>query len=180
MSGTELVTIGQIIKPFGLHGDVRVRSLSDIPGRFERLGAVTLETRAGQRLETSVVRVRPDRDGYIVGFQAFSTPEQAAAFRGALIKLEPDRTETLAPGHYLECDLIGLSVRTEDGRVLGSLDEVLQTPSNAVFVVRHDGVEILIPATKEIVTEIDLSNRLMTVRLIKGLLDDDARQADAV
>jgi 16S rRNA processing protein RimM len=180
MSATELVAIGQIIKPFGVRGDVRVRSLTDVPGRFDALGTVTLETPSGRVLQTAVTRVRPDRDSYVVGFQAFSTPEAASAFRGALIKIERDGTYALPDGQYLECDLLGMTVRSEDGRVLGTLDEVLHTASNAVFVVRGNTDEILIPATKQVVVAVDVPRRMMMVRLIEGLLESGAGHTDAV
>jgi 16S rRNA processing protein RimM len=168
---TELVTIGQILKPFGIRGDVRVRSLSDVPGRFESLDIVTLETPSGRQVQTTVTRVRADRDSYVVGFQAFATPEEAAAFRGALIKV-PKAAHLLPEGKYLECDLVGLAVQSEDGQALGTLDEVLQTDSNAVFVVHGQHGEVLVPATREVIVAIDLSNQTVTVRLIDGLIQN--------
>jgi 16S rRNA processing protein RimM len=180
MSSGELVAIGQIIKPFGVRGDVRVRSLTDVPGRFERLGSVTLETPSGRVLQTSVTRVRADRDSYVVGFLAFSSPEEASAFRGALIKIEWDGSNSLPEGQYLECDLLGMVVRTEEGRMLGTLEEVVHTASNAVFLVRANDEEILIPATRQVVVEVDVPNRRMTVRLIEGLLESSMGHADAV
>jgi 16S rRNA processing protein RimM len=180
MRAEDLVGIGQNIKPFGIRGDVRVRSLTDVPGRFERLGSVTLETPSGRLLQTSVTRVRADRESYVVGFQAFSSPEEASAFRGALIKVQSDRSNSLPEGQYLECDLLGMIVRTEEGRTLGVLEDVLHTAGNAVFLVRADHEEILIPATKQAVAEIDVPSRIMTVRLMKGLLESSTGRADAL
>jgi 16S rRNA processing protein RimM len=176
---SELVTIGQIVKPFGVHGDVRVRSLSDVPGRFESLQAVTLETLSGRQVRTTVNRVRVERDSYIIGFEAFSAPEEAAAFRGALIKA-PRTQEVLPEGQYLQCDLMGLTVKSENGHTLGTLDEILETASNAVFVVHGEQGEILLPGTREIVVGIDVANKTMTVRLVDGLIQKDGRHADAM
>src|SRR5919202_995814 len=125
MRADELVTIGQILKPFGVKGEVRVRSLSDVPGRFERLETVMLETSGGQTLSTSVDHVRADHDSYVVRFTAFSTPEEAAPFRGALVKITRDPTLALPEGQYFEYDIIGITVKTVDGRLLGTLKEVL-------------------------------------------------------
>jgi 16S rRNA processing protein RimM len=174
MTSDDLVTIGQILKPFGVKGEVRVRSLSDVPGRFERLSVVTLETPTGERLSTSVDHVRVDHDSYVVRFKAFSTPEEAALFRGALVKVTRDETLSLPEGQYFEYDLIGMNVKTEDGRVLGTLKEVLEAPSHAVFVVQGDRGEVLIPAAKELVVSVDVPHRIMTVRLLEGMLDESA------
>jgi 16S rRNA processing protein RimM len=166
----ELVAIGQILKPFGVRGDVRIRSLSDVPGRFEALPTVTLETPSGRQVQTALTRVRAERDSYVVGFEAFSSPEEARPFQGALIKV-PRTPQSLPEGQYLECDLVGLTVRTEDGRWLGILDEVLQTDSNAVFVVHGPHGEILVPGTREIVVAIDVPNKTMTIHPLEGLIE---------
>jgi 16S rRNA processing protein RimM len=171
MKSKDLVTIGQVLKPFGIKGEVRVRSLSDVPGRFERLSEVILETPSGEILSTSVHHVRADQNSYVIGFKAFSTPEQAASYRGAWIKVTRDDTASLPDGQYFEDDLIGMTVKTEDGESLGTLNDVLDVPSHAVFVVQGDRGEVLIPAAKELILSVDVPHRIMTVRLIDGMLE---------
>jgi 16S rRNA processing protein RimM len=174
------VVIGQIVKPFGVHGEVRVRSLSDVPGRFEGLREVTLESPAGLELATVVQRVRGGGESYVVRFAAFSTPEDTAAFRGGYIKIARGLAPALPPGQYYECDLVGLTVATEDGRVQGILEEVVPTGDRHVFVVRRGGREVLIPAAKSVVTGVDLATGTMTVRPVEGLLDGERDDRHAV
>jgi 16S rRNA processing protein RimM len=171
---TELVTIGKIVKPFGVGGELRVLSLSDVPGRFQGLKQVRLVAPSGRAVATTVSRVREDRGGYVVGVEALSTPEQAAVFRGGLIQISRDQTPPLPEGRYYACDLIGMSVLDETGRRLGTLEEILETGGAHVFVIRGEGREILIPATRQVVTKVDVEGRSMTVRLIEGLGADDA------
>ena len=160
----ELVAIGKIVKPFGIKGEFRVQSLSDVPGRFETLQDVTLEAPSGRTIETRVTRVRSDRAFYIIGVEAFSTPEDARVFRGGLIKIPLDRVPPLPEGRYYEFQLVGMSVIDETGGALGSLEEVLQTPGHSVFVVRGNGRERLVPATKSMIVAVDLAGRTITVR----------------
>jgi len=170
------VAIGQIVKPFGVRGDVRVRSLSDVPGRFESLRHATLLPPSGAPVPTTVRSVRPHgADSYVMGFEAFSTPEDAAKFRGALITVPYDQTIRKTDELY-ECDVIGLTVRTEDGRTIGTIQDVMRTPAHPVFVVRNGAREILIPATRAIVAGVDHEGHSMTIRPVDGLLDesDDA------
>ena len=94
----ELVAIGKIEKPFGVKGEVRVRSLSDVPGRFEGLTQVTLVAPSGRALVAGVTRVRADGNSYVLGFDAFTTPEEAAVFRGWLIKIPRDLSPPLPAG----------------------------------------------------------------------------------
>jgi 16S rRNA processing protein RimM len=164
----DTVTVGQIQRPFGLKGEVKVRSLTDVPGRWESLTNVNLVGRHGQSLETAVTHVRRTNDGVIVGLAAFTTPEEAAQWRGGLIQAARGSAPP-PPGTYYECDLVGLSVHTEDGKAIGRLEEVWELPANHVFVVRQDGKEILIPAAKDLVVAVDLAQRRMTVRMIEGL-----------
>ncbi|WP_447979665.1 ribosome maturation factor RimM [Candidatus Nitrospira bockiana] len=161
---TELVAIGKVVKPFGVKGDVRVQSLSDVPGRFESLGEVTLVAPSGRSLVTRVQHVRKDRDSYVMGLEAFSSPEEAALFRGALIQIPHDQVPTLPDGQYYEFQLIGMAVVTERQEPLGTLEEIMPTPSHPVFVVRGEGRERLIPGTRSMVIEVDVERRRMTVR----------------
>lgn len=177
---TELVAIGQLVKPFGVRGEVRVRSLSDVPGRFEGLEQVTLVSPAGRELSTAVQRVRRDGESYVVKLAAFSTPEDAAPFRGAFLKIPRGSAPDLPPGQYYECDLVGLRVMTEEGRVLGRLEEVVPAGDRHIFVVREGGREILIPGAKSVVTQVDLAAGTMTVCSIEGLLDQGGDERHAV
>lgn len=169
----ELIAIGKIEKPIGIRGEVRVRSLSDVPGRFEGLTQVTLVSPSGRTLVTGVTRMRGNEHSYVLGFEAFTTPEEAAVFRGGLIKIPRDQVPPLPAGQYYEFDLIGMTVLDETGLLLGTLEEVLETASNHVFMVRREGREILIPAIKNVVSSVDVETRTMTIRPVGGLIEND-------
>jgi 16S rRNA processing protein RimM len=168
----ELIAIGAIVKPFGVKGEFRVRSLSDVPGRFQGLGRVTLVARSGRALMTTVTRVREDRGFYVLGVEGLSAPEDAAVFRGGWVKIPVDQVPPLPAGHYYEFQLIGMTVKDEEGQSLGTLEEVLETGSNAVFLVRGHGREILVPGTRDVVASVNVDERTMTIRQVAGLVDD--------
>lgn len=173
---TELIAIGKIEKPFGVRGEVRVRSLSDVPGRFEKLTRVSVVTASGQCLEATVRSARKIKDGYLLSFEGINSPEEAAQFRGSLIKIPQDLVPALPPGQYYEYQLIGLTVSNEAGLTLGTLEEILETPGNHVFVIRGERGEHLLPATKEVVRSVDLDASSMTVRWAVDVVE----AADAV
>ncbi len=164
----ELVTIGRIERSFGVRGEARVRSLSDVPGRFDALREVTIVASSGKNIVTRVTHVRSGGPTLIMGFEAFTTPEQVAEFRGGLLQVPRGDSPALPTGQYYQCDLIGMVVQDEAGTVLGRLEEVLAMSDNQAFVVRQDGKEWLIPAAKQIVVAVDLAKRVMTVRLPEG------------
>lgn len=167
----ETVTVGRIERPFGVKGEIKVRPLSDVPGRFEGLRSVSLLARNGQILETSVTHVRRAGDEFILGLTGLTTPEDASFWRGGFIRTIRGTVPELPDGQYYECDLIGLTVSTEESQPIGVLEEIWNLPGNPLFVVRQGAKEILIPAAKEIVSDVDLTARTMTVRLIDGLVD---------
>jgi 16S rRNA processing protein RimM len=160
----ELVTIGVIEKPFGVHGEMRVRSLSDVPGRFEGLTRVLLVAPSGAVQEAIIRSVRAMGGFYVVGMDVCTTPEEARRFRRWLVKIPRGSAPPLPQGHYYQYELIGLVVQEEGGRPLGTVVEVLETAAHHVFVVRGASGEVLIPATRDAVTGVNLRDRTLTVR----------------
>lgn len=167
----EFVTIGRIERPFGVKGAVKVRSLSDVPGRFDRLGDVTLVNAAGQTSERRVTHVRRVGSGYIVQFAGMISPEDAGLLRGCVMQIPRESLPTMS-GVYFECDLIGMTVVDEAGQEIGSVETMWELPGHHVFVVKRDGREVLIPAAKAFVTSVDLDHRRMVVHGIEGLLEE--------
>ena len=158
-----LITIGRILKPHGVRGDVRVHSLTDVPLRLEETHDVLLVAPTGKSLWTTVNAVRKAGQYYVLGLSAFSSPEEVGDFRGAWMQVPRGASPPLPSFEYYQCDLIGLEVQDPAGRRLGVLEQVLELPHHHVFVVQDGKKEMLIPAVRQIVTQIDLSHRIMTV-----------------
>lgn len=173
-AGREMVAIGKIVRVHGVHGDVKVRSYSDVPRRFEELKQVMVLGPAGEPRMLTVRASRSMAEGYLIAFEGVETPEAAEPLVGSLLQIPQERLAPLADGQYYECDLLGMDVWTEEGTSLGVLVEVLSTRSNAVFVVRGpQDVEHLIPGTKEVVRMVDVPGRRMIVRKVAGLLEEE-------
>lgn len=160
----ELVAIGVIEKSFGVRGELRVRSLSDVPGRFEGLTRVTLEAPSGTVKDATIRSVRAMNGSYVLGMDVCSTPEDAAMFRGWTLKIPQGSAPPLPQGQYYEYELIGLAVQDETGRSVGTVEDILKTPGHHIFVVRGEHGEVLIPAAKAAVAAVDVPNKTMTVR----------------
>lgn len=168
----ELVTIGRIERHFGVRGEFKVRSLSDVPGRLEHLTQVHVLSPTGQLVERTVAHVRRAGPTYIMGLVGVTTPEEAVALRGGLIQVPRSPATALAEDVYFECDLIGMTVENERGDEVGVVETILEIPDNRVFVVRKGTEEVLIPAAKSFVTSVDLVRRRMMVRGIDELVED--------
>ena len=168
----DLVTIGKIERPFGVKGAVKVRSLSDVPGRFDHLGTVSVEGTAGKIVEQTVTHVRRAGPVYIMQFAGITTPEEAATLRGGLIQVPPCEPSARSTDTLYECDVVGMAVMDEAGHDLGVVETILDLPGHQLFVVRKDGRELLIPAAKHFVTAMNVAERRMIVRRIEGLVED--------
>ena len=148
---------------------MKVHSLSDVPGRLESLGAVSLLGTNGKTWDTRVTHIRPAGQGYILALEGLTSPEEAGLWRGGLIQIPKGSAPPLPQGQYYECDLIGLRVQDEQGNGIGTLTDIWELSGNHVFVVQDGSKETLIPAVRDLVVAVDLQQRVMTVHMIEGL-----------
>ena len=105
----------------------------------------------------------------LISLEGIATRRQAAPLTGKFLAALPDDEAALEEGEYFHYQLLGMRVRTEDGEELGELQEILETGSNDVYIVRKDGGELLIPATAQVVLEVNVAGGSMMVRLPDGL-----------
>lgn len=164
----ELITIGKIVNTHGIKGAVRVVPLTDFPERFSGMERVRVATPAGQR-ELDIEHVSPHKKYVIVKFREVTDFTAAQALKGCLLQVTRDELAALPEGSYYIFDIVGLLVQTSSGDLLGKVTEVLQTGANDVYVVETGAKPLLLPATKEVVKEIDLDARRMVVELPEGL-----------
>jgi 16S rRNA processing protein RimM len=163
--------IGYITKPQGIRGEVKVESVTPDPGRFNRLEKVFLQVENKVKLYP-IEKVRlSDRFVYIK-FAGIDSRDEAELLRNAevLIKeedlIQPDRDE------YFVHDLIGCKVLSEDHNEIGVVFDVVQMSSNDVYVVKNDeNAERLIPATKEVVKQVDIGRKTIIIHVLEGLFD---------
>jgi 16S rRNA processing protein RimM len=170
---TEWATIGKIVAPLGLHGELKVLSLTDIPNRFANVGKVYL---GPQRLPYAVTAVRPYK-GDVVVLKLVGIDDITAAdlLRNCDLAIPLDKLAQLPPDSYYQHDILGLQVRTVRGREVGEVVDIIVTGSNDVYVIKSaDGREVLVPAVKEVIKQIDLGSHMMYIEPMDGMLDDDA------
>jgi len=165
------VTIGQIIKPVGLRGEVKVFPLTDFPERFESIERVAVQARDGAVFEYSVSGLRHKPPLLYLRFSGMDSREAVASLRGGMIQVPEAERISLPESHYFQSDLLGLSVYLEAGAFLGRISDIMETGENDLFVIEGDEKEYLIPAIKKVVKKIDLKEKSMTIEPMKGLLE---------
>ena len=173
MSGDDLVVIGEVTRPHGVRGDVRVILQTDRPERFDGLRECLLwdpVTDARTRARIRSVRRQGD-DAVLLSLAGYDTPEAARVLMGRLIALPRAQAVPAPPGHAYPWQLAGCRVELEDGRVVGELRGVEPSPAHDLWVVRGPAREHLIPAVPEIVLEVDLDAKRVVIRPPEGLLE---------
>ncbi len=167
----DLITIGKIIKPIGLHGEVKVTLLTDFPERFNDLQEVMVKTSQGEVLKCNIKKRRFASAYVYLTFETFTDRSGVEFLRGGLLLIPESERVELPEGSYFHSDLIGMNVCIEGDGALGEVIEILETGSNDILVVKRDGGESLIPAIKRFVKKVDLDQNLIWIDPIEGLLD---------
>ena len=162
--------VGYILKPQGINGEVKVESVSPEPGRFNTLKKIYIQKETLQAF--SVESVRVSNRFVFLKLGGVDTRNDAEMLRGAEILIPEKDLLDLGDNEYFVHDLIGCQVFDEQNNKVGELVEIMQNPSNDVYVLATPtGRELLIPAIKDVVCNIDLKRKTITIRLVEGLLD---------
>ena len=164
MKHNDFITIGVIIAPHGVRGEVRIVPLTDFPERFENLKTVFLEDDSKMELES----VKFSNKFIIAKFKNINSRNDIEIFNGKLLMLNRSDIPSLPEGEYYNFDIIGLEVIDDKGSKLGKITEVLKTGSNDVYVVEGKK-QLLVPALKKVVKEINLVDGFMKVELLEEL-----------
>lgn len=169
---TEWATIGKIVAPFGIQGELKVFPLSDIPNRFARLDAIHL---GPEHILYTIKTVRPYKgEMLLLRLSGIQDATSAEKLRGLDVCIPLDKLAKLPPDSYYQHDILGLSVSLMSGKVIGVIVDIIVTGSNDVYVVKgSDNRQFLIPAIKEVIKQVDLIRQMMYIDPIKGLLDED-------
>jgi len=170
-SEQEWIVIGEITKPFGLKGGLKIRSLTNDPDRFGRLRETVLEASDGTRQTCTITEVRTDGKSVTLFCREIDSIERAERFIGGTLRIPPSETVQLPKDSFFQHDLLGLGVYLEDGRYLGAVESIWPTGGNDVLVVRDGARERLIPAIKSLIVQVDLPRKRMVLRFMEGLLE---------
>lgn len=172
MADNKLITIGQIVATHGYKGEVKVQPLTDFPKRFELLKSVFCQVKDDLFCFT-IESVRYHKNFVLLKFVEIDDMNKAESLKNGLLRIKQEELMPLPEGHYYIFQIIGLEVYTVEGEYLGTVSDVQKTGGNDVYYVRHPktGKEVLIPAVKEFIVDINLEEQKILVKTLPGLLD---------
>lgn len=166
----EYFEIGQIVNTFGIKGEVKVNPFTDDVGQFESLKSI-LVVKNKQLVEMEIEKVRYQKHLVILKLKNVEDMNTAEKLKGCYIKIHRENARKLPEGTYFIADIIGSQVVTDDGKILGKVDDIYNTGSNDIYVVKDElGKQILLPSIKEVILDIDIEKQVVTVHLLDGLM----------
>ncbi len=159
--------IGQIVNTHGLRGDVKIMPWCDDPEIFHELEYVLI---ADEKFNIEKSRIH--KNMVILKLEGIDNIDCAERYRNKILTVPRAELGELPEGTYYICDLLGCSVETVEGKALGKICDIIKTGSNDVYVVENvDKEKVLIPVIDEVIRSVDVENKLVTVKLLKGLID---------
>lgn len=167
----QLLRVGVISSTHGVRGEVKVYPTTDDPNRFKKLKKIVLDT-GREHLDLEISNVKFFKNQVILKFKGIDNINDIEKYKGKDLLVHREDAVKLEENENYVADLIDLKVVTDDGKALGILTEVMETGANDVYVIEtEDGKELLIPAIRECILDVNLDEEVMTVHILPGLLD---------
>ncbi len=165
----DLLQIGVITTTHGVRGEVKVFPTTDDPMRFKKLKQVILDT-GKEQIELEVAGARFFKNLVILKFKGIDNINDVEQYRQKSLYVTRENAVPLGENEYFIADLIGLKVVSDEGEELGDLSDVLQTGANDVYVVSKENTpDLLIPAIRDCIKQVDIESGTMQVHLLAGL-----------
>lgn len=157
--------VGKIVNTFGIKGEVKVNLYTEDISNFKTKSKVYVNDK-----EMQVENSRLQKNMLILKLKGIDNMNDAENLRGSIIKVDRSKND-LPEGTYYIADLIGLDVYTEDGNLLGKVTDIYNTGANDIYTVKtQDGKEVLLPAIKDVIKQVDIQNGKIIVHILKGLI----------
>lgn len=167
----KMFQVGIITSTHGVHGEVKVFPTTDDVRRFKRLKEVILDT-GKEQITLEVEGTKFFKQFAILKFKGIDNINDVERYRQKSLYVTRENAVRLKKDEYFIADLMGLRVHNEDGSEIGVLREVIETGANDVYVIDlDDGRELLLPAIKECVLNVDVEAGFIQIHIMPGLLD---------
>ena len=165
LDSSQPITVGRIVGVHGVSGAVKAKVLSDVAHRFDVGQVLYIRTDAYSIASSTLIPANQ----VILKLRSIDSPAAARGLVGELVTVPEASVPPLPEGEYFHFQLLGLRVFTEEGEDLGQLNDILETGSNDVYVVKGVSGELLIPALAEVIRQVQVAEGTMVVRLLPGL-----------
>ena len=162
--------IGQIVNTFGIKGFVKVNPWVNDITRFDDLKNIYVKMKKELK-KFEVEEVKYHKNVVLIKFKGIETVEQAEMYRNAYLEIDRKDAIPLEEGTYFIADLLESEVYSDENELLGILEDIYNTGSNDIYVVKNElGKTLLLPGIPEVIKDVDIENKKIIVHLLKGLV----------
>ncbi len=166
----ERLEVGQIVNTFGINGFVKVYPYVDDIYRFDNLKKVHIKSKKEEK-ELQIEDVKYQKNMVLIKFKGIDKIEDAEKLRNSYIEIDRADAIPLEEGQYFIADLLGLDVYLDTGEKLGILDDIYNSGSSDIYVVKNElGKQFLLPYIDDVVKQINLEEGKIIVHIIEGLI----------
>jgi len=166
----EFITIGKVVSTQSNKGEVKVLPLTDSTDRFKNLDTVFLRN-INNLTTLNIEKIRIKENAVILKLKDIENIEEAKTIVGSFLEVERKNAVKLPKDTYFIFEIIGLEVYTENNIFLGKVENVISTGSNDVYIVKDKNKkELFIPAIREVVKNINLEKKRITIKMVDGLI----------
>ncbi|MBS6396497.1 MAG: ribosome maturation factor RimM [Clostridiales bacterium] len=167
----EFLRVGVISSTHGVRGEVKVFPTTDDPARFKKLEKVILDMK-GEQKELKIQGVKFFKNQVILKFKGYDNINDIEKYKGMDLLVSREDAVPLEENENFIADLIDMEVVTDEEELLGILVDVLETGANDVYVIETpEGKEVLLPAIRDCILEVNVEEKRMRVHVLEGLLD---------
>ena len=154
----DLLLVGKIVNTFGIKGEMKIYPSYEF---FDKLTSLIIKDK-----EYEVEKIRFQKNLYVVKVKGIDDISIVETLKNVEVYVEKSKAPKLPENTYYIQDILGFEVITDEGKVLGTLDDVFNTGANDIYQIG----EILLPATEEVIKKIDLENKQIIVHILKGMI----------
>ena len=166
----KMLEIGQIVNTFGIKGMVKIVPYTDDIKRFDKLKEIYVVLK-NKKIKYEVEEVKYHKNLVIAKLKGIDKMENAEMLKQGSVQIERKDAVKLEKDTYFIIDLIGAKVVTDEQAELGELIDIFNTGSNDIYVVKDElGKQTLLPAISDVIKNVDIENKVITVHLLKGLV----------
>lgn len=164
----DFLAVGQIINTHGIKGELKIYPLTDDIRRFRKLKTVIVD---GNEMNISWCKLQNDR--VIIKLEGIDSIEQGEKLKTKYLEVKREDAVKLPEDTYFIADLVGCEVYDSNEEYVGKVFEIIKTGSNDVYWIKNNKKEVLVPAMKEFVTDIDISSKKIIIRPVGEWMDED-------
>jgi 16S rRNA processing protein RimM len=169
----DLIPIGRVVRPHGVRGKIKVEYFGEDVSRFPPSPEVFIEVKAGGLQAYEILETTPQPPRLILRLKGIERREQVEPLIGKVVFIKREVLPDLEEGEYYWTDLMGMSVETQEGKKIGRVKEIFSTGANDIYVVEGKRGEIFLPATGDVIQNVDCKNGVMKVNRKEGLWEED-------